>query len=90
VNRLSRAGWLDRDRIVAWSGILLAVEVLFLGFVVLWQHGVFGPLGPTTTDFVSFYAAGRLALAGTYSGSQSSAARIAIDGGPCPRSLQRT
>ncbi len=25
-----------------------------------------------------------------YSGSQSSAARIAIDGGPCPRSLQRT
>jgi hypothetical protein len=58
VNRLSRAGWLDRDRIVAWSGILLAVEVLFLGFVVLWQHGVFGPLGPTTTDFVSFYDAG--------------------------------
>lgn len=82
MNRLSRAGWLDRDRIVAWSGILLAVEVLFLGFVVLWQHGVFGPLGPTTTDFVSFYAAGRLALAGTpalaYDRAAHAAAEIAV------------
>jgi len=36
--------------------------------------------------------AGMLDVVGfdTYSGSQSSAARIAIDGGPCPRSLQRT
>jgi alpha-1,2-mannosyltransferase len=66
LNRLSRADWLDRSRIVAWGSILLALEVLFLGFMVLWHHDVFGRIDPpTSTDFVSFYAAGKLALAGT-------------------------
>ncbi len=66
MRRLARADWLNRDRIIAWGGILLALEVLFLGFIVLWHHDVFGRIDPpASTDFVSFYAAGRLALAGT-------------------------
>jgi Glycosyltransferase family 87 len=46
--------------------MLLTIEVLFLGFLVLWHHDVFIPINPPqSTDFVSFYAAGKLALAGT-------------------------
>lgn len=60
------AHWLHRDRVVAWSVVLLFEEVLFLAFLVLWQHGVlFNITTPTSSDFVSFYAAGKLALAGT-------------------------
>jgi hypothetical protein len=80
LNRLSRADWLDRDRILAWSGILLTTEVLCFGFLVLWQHGVFVPMDPpTSTDFVSFYAAGRLALAGTPALAYDQAAHAAAE-----------
>jgi alpha-1,2-mannosyltransferase len=61
-----RADWLDRDRIFAWSIVLLIEEVLLLAFLALWQHGVFVQIEtPPSADFVSFYAAGKLALAGT-------------------------
>lgn len=60
------ADWLHRDRVVAWSLVLLVEEVLLLAFLVLWQHGQFTEIStPSSTDFVSFYAAGKLALAGT-------------------------
>lgn len=63
---LSRARWLHRARIIGWSGVLLIAELLALGFLIAWTHGAFTPIDPpTTTDFVSFYAAGKLALAGT-------------------------
>lgn len=66
LSRLAQADWLNRDRVIAWGGILLLLDVLLLGFLVLWQHDVFIRMNPpTTTDFVSFYAAGKLALAGT-------------------------
>ena len=62
----SRARWLNRSRIIGWSAILLICELLALGFLVAWTHGAFVPIDPpTTTDFASFYAAGKLALAGT-------------------------
>jgi hypothetical protein len=66
IQPLSRADWLTRDRILAWCGILLTLEVLSFCFLALLQHGVFFPMDPpTTTDFVSFYAAGKLAVVGT-------------------------
>jgi len=82
LDRLSRADWLNGRRVIAWAGILLTIEVLLFGFVVLWQHGVFARIErPTSTDFVSFYAAGRLALAGApalvYNQAAHAAAEVA-------------
>jgi hypothetical protein len=59
------APWLNRSRVIGWSCVLLICELLALGFLVAWTHGMFRPIAPTTTDFASFYAAGKLALAGT-------------------------
>jgi hypothetical protein len=53
-------------RLLAWTGMLLLGEVLATLYMVAGTHGLIVPLDhPTTTDFVSFYAAGKLALAGT-------------------------
>ena len=65
MDRLRSAAWLNRDRIVAWCGILVGLQAAFLVFVACWQHGAFGPPVATSSDFVSFYAAGKLVLAGT-------------------------
>ena len=63
---LRTADWLTHDRAVAWSIILLIEELLIVGFLALWQHGVFVAVhNPPSSDFVSFYAAGKLTLAGT-------------------------
>jgi alpha-1,2-mannosyltransferase len=57
---------LDRDRVLTYCRVLLAVEVVAFLFLVAGTYGLIVPLaGPTSTDFVSFYAAGALADAGT-------------------------
>ena len=57
---------LDRDRVLAYCRVLLLVETAVFLFLVTGTHGLIVPLaGPTSTDFVSFYAAGALADAGT-------------------------
>ena len=57
---------LDHGRIVSYCGILLAIEISCFLFLVAGTHGLITPLSaPTSTDFVSFYAAGSLADAGT-------------------------
>jgi alpha-1,2-mannosyltransferase len=57
---------LDRDRVLTYCRVLLAVEIVVFLFLVAGTHGLIVPLaGPTSTDFVSFYAAGALADAGT-------------------------
>ncbi len=57
---------LDRDRVLTYCRILLAVETAVFLFLVAGTHGLIAPLaGPTSTDFVSFYAAGALADSGT-------------------------
>jgi len=63
---ISRADWLDRDRVLAWCGVLLTLEAVLLGVAALWSYGYFPSLGVSSpTDFVSFYAAGKLAALGT-------------------------
>ncbi len=65
IDPLRQAEWLDRDRVVAWGGAMLAVELGFAVFIALWQHGAFIVIEhPTSSDFVSFFAAGKLALSG--------------------------
>ena len=58
--------WLTRDRVVAIGQVLLIFELALLAFIALWQHGVIADADPaaTSSDFVSFYAAGKLALMG--------------------------
>jgi hypothetical protein len=57
---------LDRNRVLTYCRILLAVETGVFLFLVAGTHGLIAPLaGPTSTDFVSFYAAGALAGSGT-------------------------
>src|SRR5881394_3243312 len=60
------AAWLDRRRVRAGATILLGLQLAGFLFIVAGTHGWIVPLTkPTTTDFVSFYAAGALANAGT-------------------------
>jgi hypothetical protein len=57
---------LDRRRVIVYCRILLGVEALVSIFLVAGSYGLIVPLKkPNTTDFVSFYAAGTLADAGT-------------------------
>ncbi len=57
---------LDRNRVLTYCRVLLAVETTVFLFLVAGTHGLIVPLaGPTSTDFVSFYAAGSLAASGT-------------------------
>lgn len=57
---------LARNRVLTYCRILLAVETGVFLFLVAGTHGLIAPLaGPTSTDFVSFYAAGALADSGT-------------------------
>lgn len=66
IEHLRLADWLTRERVIAWGLVLFIEEMLLLIFLALWQHGVFVPVkAPPASDFVSFYAAGKLALAGT-------------------------
>ena len=59
-------GWLTRQRVSLYCAILLAVEITVFLFMAAGTHGLIVPLAkPTSTDFVSFYAAGSLANAGT-------------------------
>ncbi|MGE0416527.1 MAG: glycosyltransferase family 87 protein [Acetobacteraceae bacterium] len=63
---IRRADWLTRDRVMAWAAILLALEAILILFIAAWQNGAFFTVtNPISSDFVSFYAAGKLALAGT-------------------------
>jgi alpha-1,2-mannosyltransferase len=59
-------GWLDRGMIGRLAALLFAFQLAGLLFIVAGTHGLITPLDhPVTTDFVSFYAAGALADAGT-------------------------
>lgn len=59
-------GWLTRQRVLSYATILAIAEMALFAFCVAGSHGLIVPLDhPTSTDFVSFHAAGALANAGT-------------------------
>jgi len=67
VFRQARCGtWLTSERALGYATVLLLVELAVAMFFVAGTHGLIVHLpNPTTTDFVSFYAAGQQANAGT-------------------------
>ena len=72
--------WLDRRRIRAAGAILLALQLGGFAFIVAGTHGWIVPLPrPTTTDFVSFYAAGALANEGKPALAYDHAAHLAAE-----------
>jgi len=72
--------WLNRRRLRAYATILLVIELAVFSFLVAGTHGWIVPLDkPNTTDFVSFYAAGRLADAGTPALAYDQAAHLAAE-----------
>ena len=78
LTQLKSGDWLSRERLRLYAGILLAVELAVFTFLIAGTHGWIVPLKtPTTTDFVSFYAAGRLADAGTPALAYDQAAHLA-------------
>ncbi|HVB15931.1 MAG TPA: glycosyltransferase family 87 protein, partial [Stellaceae bacterium] len=77
---LRSGAWLDRRRIMLCASVLLAAEIASFAFIIAGTHGWIVPLDrPTTTDFVSFYAAGRLADAGTPQLAYNFAAHLAAE-----------
>ena len=82
--RLHDGAWLDRRRVRAAATILLVLQLAGFLFIAAGTHGWLerwiGPLTkPTTTDFVSFYAAGALADAGTPALAYDHAAHLAAE-----------
>lgn len=78
--RLHDGAWLDRRRVRIGAAILLALQLAGFLFIVAGTHGWIVPLEkPTTTDFVSFYAAGALADAGTPALAYDHAAHLAAE-----------
>jgi hypothetical protein len=74
------SGLLDGYRIRVGCGILLAIEIAVFLFMAAGTHGLIVPLPkPTSTDFVSFYAAGSLADAGTPELAYDQAAHYAAE-----------
>ena len=77
---LRDAGWLHRGRITAWALMLLAAELLIVLVLAAWQHGLIGHFDkPVSSDFLSFYAAGKLALAGKAALAYDHAAHLAAE-----------
>lgn len=78
--RLASGAWLSRKRLRLYTIILLVGELAVFAFIVAGTHGWIVPLDkPNTTDFISFYAAGRLADSGTPALAYDHAAHLAAE-----------
>jgi Glycosyltransferase family 87 len=66
IDAFRRAPWLDRGRVIGWGRALLMVEILALIAIAAGTYGLYVHLdAPSSTDFISFFSAGRLADLGT-------------------------
>ncbi len=80
VNNARTGLWLNSHRVRAYATIMLAFELLAMIFLIAGTHGWIVPLGhPNTTDFVSFYAAGKLANDGVPADAYIQALHLAAE-----------
>ena len=62
LEHLRTGAWLSRARVMAYGRVLFGLESVALLLIAMGTYGIFVPLDrPTSTDFLSFYAAGYLA-----------------------------
>lgn len=73
--------WLTSPKILAAGQILCLAQATALVMLALFQHGLLPGTSesPTASDFVSFYAAGKLALAGTPALAYDQAVHFAVE-----------
>ncbi len=73
--------WLTSPKILAAGQILCLAQATALVMLALFQHGLLPGTAesPTASDFVSFYAAGKLALAGTPALAYDQAVHFAVE-----------
>jgi alpha-1,2-mannosyltransferase len=87
--QLESGEWLSRERLRLYVVILLVCELAVFAFIVAGTHGWIVPLDqPNTTDFVSFYAAGSLADAGTPALAYDHVAHLAAEEAIVGRGIQ--
>ena len=80
LTQLQSGNWLSTGRLRLYVAILFVAELAAFCFFVAGTHGWIVPLDkPNTTDFVSFYAAGQLADAGTPALAYDHAAHFAAE-----------
>jgi len=66
-------------RVIAVLHVLLVAQLALLALAIAGTHGAFGPVAPTSTAYISFYAAGRLAAAGTPALAYDQAVHFALE-----------
>ena len=75
-----RGDWLSARRARMGTRVLMLVQIAAFLFVIAGTHGLIVPQEkPTTTDFVSFYAAGKMVLQGTPALAYDRAAHYALE-----------
>jgi hypothetical protein len=77
---LSSGAWLTSERLLGYAAILLGYELIAAAYFFALAHGLLAGLDrPVSMDFVSFYAAGDLANAGTPALAYDQAAHYAAE-----------
>jgi alpha-1,2-mannosyltransferase len=80
LTHLRSGAWLSSRSVRLSVVIMLTFEIAIFVFMIAGTHGWIIPIDrPTTTDFVSFYAAGRLADAGTPALAYDHSAHLAAE-----------
>jgi hypothetical protein len=80
LSQIRGGGWVTNDRMAAYAWILLVCELVGFTFCVAGTHGLIVTLQhPTTSDFVTFYAAGQQVDSGAGLLAYDHAAHYAVE-----------
>ena len=74
-----RRAWLSAPRARAVGHVLLIAQIVLLLVAIAGTHGLIVATGPSSTDYISFYAAGRLAAQGNAALAYDRAVHYALE-----------